>query len=215
MQTVRIIDLGGVNCYLLKAGNSFVLIDTGFAFRRNKLRKELENAGCKPGNLVLAVVTHGDSDHTGNCAYLGRHYGAKIAMHREDSGMVEKGDMLWNRKMRGTLERMFLSLPFLRLNRKDRFKPDIYLEDEQELSMYGLEAKVVHIPGHSAGSIGILTGDGLLFCGDLLGNNRKPGLFSIIDDMETAQSSVDRLRALNIDKVFPGHGKPFSMKELQ
>ncbi|RLI67201.1 hypothetical protein DRO91_10540, partial [Candidatus Heimdallarchaeota archaeon] len=30
------------------------------------LERELEKAGCKPGDLKLVVLTHGDFDHTGN-----------------------------------------------------------------------------------------------------------------------------------------------------
>ncbi len=66
---------------------------------RDALEKELENAGCKPGNLQLIVLTHGDTDHAGNCAYLREKYGAQIAMHSDDSGMVERGYPSWNRKM--------------------------------------------------------------------------------------------------------------------
>ena len=40
-QDIETINLGGVNCFLLKAGDGFVLIDTGFAARRDQLEKEL------------------------------------------------------------------------------------------------------------------------------------------------------------------------------
>jgi len=36
--------LQGVNCYLLKAGSGFVLIDTGFKSNRSRLEKELAGA---------------------------------------------------------------------------------------------------------------------------------------------------------------------------
>jgi len=71
----------------------FILIDTGCSNKRVELEKRLESAGCKPGDLKLIVLTHGDFDHTGNAAYLRKKFGAKIAMHHEDSGMVERGDM--------------------------------------------------------------------------------------------------------------------------
>ena len=94
----NVINLGGVNCYLLAAGDGYILIDTGFAAKRVQLENSLESVGCKPGKLKLIVLTHGDSDHADNCAYLRSKYGCKIAMHRLDSGMVERGDMSWNRK---------------------------------------------------------------------------------------------------------------------
>nr|MDO8075676.1 MBL fold metallo-hydrolase [Candidatus Freyarchaeota archaeon] len=73
--------LGTVNCYLIKTDTSYILIDTGCSNKRTELEKELESAGCKPGNLKLVVLTHGDFDHTGNAAYLREKFGTRIAMH--------------------------------------------------------------------------------------------------------------------------------------
>ncbi len=64
--------LGSVNCYLVNAGLNYVLIDTGSSNQRAYLERELRSAGCKPGNLKLIVITHGDFDHTGNAAHLRR-----------------------------------------------------------------------------------------------------------------------------------------------
>ena len=61
---------GSVNCYLIENDSKYILIDTGSSKQRTQLEKELKNAGCKPGNLKLIVITHGDFDHTGNASYL-------------------------------------------------------------------------------------------------------------------------------------------------
>ena len=94
------------------------------------------------------------------------------------------------------------------------FEPDVFLEDEQDLSAYGLDARVVHLPGHSSGSIGILAGDGDLFCGDLLVNVMRPSLHYYIDDLAQAHESIRKLRGLGVETVYPGHGKPFPSSEL-
>ena len=217
---IKTITLRGVNCYLIKIGDVFILIDTGFPNKRTDLEKELESAGCKPGNLKLVVITHGDFDHTGNCAYLREKYGTKIAMHRSESEVVERGDMLLGRKDRHILARMIfrlmfrIILAFMRLGRFDKFKPDLYIEDGYDLSEYGFDAKILHIPGHSKGSIGILTIGGDLFCGDLLTNRDKPALNSIMDDPEAANTSVEKLKSLKINTVYPGHGKQFPMERF-
>ena len=41
-----------VNCYLIRNSNGFILIDTGTTGKRDMIKKELENAGCQPGNLI-------------------------------------------------------------------------------------------------------------------------------------------------------------------
>ena len=87
-----------INCYLVRISDDFILIDTGGNNKRNVVEKELENVGCHPGNMKLIVLTHGDFDHSGNAAYFREKFGSQVAMHKDDSGMVEHGDMLWNRR---------------------------------------------------------------------------------------------------------------------
>jgi glyoxylase-like metal-dependent hydrolase (beta-lactamase superfamily II) len=156
-------------------------------------------------------LTHGDFGHCGNAAYLREKFGSQIAMHKDDSGMVEHGDMLWNRSKRNILIRLVFKL-FLRLSKSDRFKPDLYIDEGYDFSKYGFDAKVLEIPGHSQGSVGILTVSGELFCGDLLANVGKPDIWSIIDDSDAAHASIEKLRSLQINTVYPGHGKPFPME---
>ena len=205
--------LMSVNCYLVKTPPGYILIDTGLPKRRSDLVRELETAGCNPGDLNLIIVTHGHIDHNGNTAYLRERYDAKIAMHRGDSVMAESGDMFAG--MRGIAVAIIrLLLPLVGMGRYDSFRPDIVLEDGQDLSEYGFDARVVHVPGHSKGSICILTAEGDLFCGDILGNTGRPAKTTIVDDPVEMDASLGRLRTLEVETVYPGHGKPFRMEQL-
>jgi hydroxyacylglutathione hydrolase len=201
--------LGGVNCYLIQTDHGFVLIDTGSSNQRASLAAELERAGCQPGNLRLIVITHGDFDHTGNAAYLRGKLEAKIAMHTGDSGMAERGDMFWNRR-KGNLVLKVMAPMLFRFKKPDRFVPDLALSDGYELVEYGCEAQVLSIPGHSKGSIGVLTAAGELFCGDLLTNMDQPVINAIMDDADKAKESVIKLKSYDIHRVYPGHGEPFA-----
>lgn len=180
---------------------------------RSALEKELEMAGCRPGDLQLILLTHGDFDHSGNAAYLRIKYGSKIAMHPADSGVVEHGEIFWNRKKDFCLLGKIISL-VLGFGRKEKFVPDLLVEDGADLSGYGFQAKVVYIPGHSSGSIGVLTNTGDLFCGDLIVNPGVPAPTTIIDDPAVARASIQKLLEMNVNTVFPGHGKPFAMDEF-
>lgn len=207
--------LGSVNCYLIKTNTGFFLIDTGWANKRKDLETELERAGCTPGNLELIILTHGDFDHTGNSAYISKKFGSKIAMHSDDSGMVENGNMFWNRKKANVFTRTAVNALLGILGLKpDRFKPDISIDEGDDLSKYGFDAGVLHVPGHSKGSIGILTTEGDFFCGDLLENTDKPASCSIIDDPMDFNVSIEKLGKVKINTVYPGHGKPFQMALL-
>jgi hydroxyacylglutathione hydrolase len=200
------------NSYLLKTGTGFILIDTGFSWQRGKLRKTLETVGCMPGDLKLVVITHADFDHTGNCAWLQKKYKAPIAIHRAESAVVERGRMLLSRKNRqGVFARTMVDVMGLFIFR--RFKPDIYIDEGNDLSRYGLDARVFHIPGHSMGSIGILTADGHFFCGDLLTNEKRPEKSTLVDDAVEMDASVERLKSLDIRTIYPGHGRPFTLAQ--
>ncbi len=49
-----------------------------------------------------------------------------------------------------------------------------------------------------------------LFYGDLLRNMMGNPGFPMIDDMAAARASIEKLRKMNVKKVYTGHGKPFS-----
>ena len=205
--------LMAVNCYLVKTPTGCILIDTGLPNRRSDLVRELEAADCGIGDLKLIVITHGHLDHNGSTAYLRERYGAKIAMHLGDSAMAESGDMFVGLKGLNVAVIRTL-LPLVGMSRYDSFTPNISLEDGFDLSKYGLEARVVHLPGHSKGSIGVLTTEGDFFCGDLLVNNKNPARNTLIDDQAEYDASLERLKTLNVKTIYPGHGKPFPMDQF-
>ena len=217
IRTIRLwlpMHISRVNCYLIKTDSDFILIDTGSSNQRGELEQELEAAGCRPGNLRVIVITHGDFDHTGNAAYLRQKFGTPIAMHKGDLGMADHGDMFWNRKSGNVIIRKLAPI-FMKFPQADWFTPDVLVEDGLRLSDYGCEGRVLSIPGHSLGSIGILTDDGSLFCGDLLDNTDKPRFNTIMDDPTTARASVDRLKELAVKMVYPGHGAPFALEMIK
>jgi len=206
--------MGMVNSYLIETSTGHLLIDTAGSTARNKLLAELENSDCTPNSLKLILLTHGDFDHIGNAAYLRSSFGARIAMHRDDSGMAERGDMFVNRKKPNIIIKALLPI-FSGFGRSERFTPDILLSDGYGFSEYGLDAKVVSLPGHSKGSIGILTGIGELFCGDLFENMKGPTLNSLMDDSAAAKASIENLEGMKITTIYPGHGQPFTMEMLK
>jgi hydroxyacylglutathione hydrolase len=205
--------MGSVNCYLIEAGAGFVLVDTGAPNSRVRLQDNLRRLGCGPGKLGLILLTHGDFDHTGNAACLRRVFGCRIGMHADDANMAETGDMFSNRRRSNPILRV-LAPRLIGFGRADRFAPDMILEDGSSLAACGLDARVVSIPGHSKGSIGILTADGNFFCGDLLENIRQPALNSLMDDYLAGLTSLAKLRGLGIKKIYPGHGAPFLIERL-
>ncbi len=215
-QDIRTLALRWVNAYLVKTDAGFVLIDTGIRGNRATLERELHAAGCAPGDLKLIIVTHGDPDHSGNAAYLRDTYGAKIAMHRVEASTVEQGNMFLSRGSLSPVRRMMKPLMRLfRLRKRDRFSPDLFFEDGDRLDEYGLSATILHVPGHTTGSIAVLTDDGAFFSGDFLENRTCPSLATLIDNAEALKAGFERVKTLDIHTVHPGHGRSFSLDEIR
>ena len=213
--TIRAQNLFDSNCYLLRSADGFVLIDTSVAGRRDALVGKLRSAGCEPGDLRLVVLTHAHSDHAGNCAHLQVAYRAPVAMHVGDAGKAERGDMFWQPEGPTLAMRLAKAVTSLMgIARFEPFVPDVLLEEGRRLDEYGLPATVLHLPGHSPGSICILADTGELFCGDLLTGTRGPQLNTIIDVAADYEASIERLRGLPATTVYPGHGVPFALDEL-
>ncbi len=204
--------MGRVNCYLISTDSGYALIDTGGSNNRKELISQLESAGCQPGTLQLIILTHGDFDHTGNAAYLRGAYASRIAMHPGDLGMAEQGDMFYNRKQPNILIRTLVPL-ITGFGKAQRFSPDVLVSDGDDLSSFGLDARIISIPGHSQGSIAILSAEADLFCGDLLENTKEPALGSLTDNLPAAAASLEKLAGLPVGMVYPGHGQPFSMSQ--
>jgi glyoxylase-like metal-dependent hydrolase (beta-lactamase superfamily II) len=219
---------GSCSCYLIKSDSGFILIDAGSYKIRNKLLNSLSHIGCNPENLKLVILTHGHFDHTGNAQYFQKNYKAKILIHENDLEMVEKGIVpLKNRKFRPFYLRIMkpIFLFFYKSTINDlkdnfeTFEPDILIKDDLfNLKPYGFNADIIHIPGHSSGSIGIITENRNFFSGDIMVNFRdKPAYnyYMADENFDDLDKSIEKVKKLNIKRVFPGHGRPFNMETLK
>ncbi|MCW4013368.1 MAG: MBL fold metallo-hydrolase [Candidatus Bathyarchaeota archaeon] len=194
------------NCYLLHNENGFYLIDTGIKKQRKKLETAITEAGCQPGDLKLIILTHGHVDHVGNAAYLRDNYGAKIAMHQGDVNMVTGGGMFADAPQSLMIKIVGFFMNVTGLGDFETFQPDILLEN-QSLTEYGLDAEVIQTPGHSKGSISLQT-NGTLFCGDIF-NGSMENITTLVNDQTALDYSAEKLRNIQAETVYPGHGKPF------
>lgn len=234
MQEIIRIDLGGVNCYLLKNEQRFMLVDTGghmfldkeFENRRSQLVHELEKNGVDDSNLDMILLTHGDNDHACNANYIREKFHSKIAMHANDMFMVEKANPDVYR-VNSNYQSVIFRIVFKLMDSKIRllmdkvykefeiFQPDIQLENGQSLSEFGFEGTIYHLPGHTAGSIGILDYEGNLIAGDLFANNKKPSLAINAQNFDEMKESARKILDNDIIKIYPGHGEPFAAGRIK
>jgi glyoxylase-like metal-dependent hydrolase (beta-lactamase superfamily II) len=209
------IDLGFVNAYLLGAGGRFVLVDTGLSSQWPRLRAALETANCSPELLALVVISHADTDHAGNARRLQEEWRVPIAVHAADAGALETG-VAPPRKGRGSLAQAVMGLMgFMRRlgggAMAPTLKPDILLHDGQSLCDWELDARVIHLPGHTPGAIALLLKGGSLIAGDVFANRSKPDISPFIENFDAYRASLLKAKSLaaSIVTVYPGHGPSF------
>ncbi|MDO5521412.1 MAG: MBL fold metallo-hydrolase [bacterium] len=234
MQKIVQIELDGVNSYLIKNGDAFLLVDTGghmfmdkvYTNRRDALEKRLEEEGVNENNLRLIVLTHGDNDHVCNAKYLRDKYHARIAMHPSDVWMVKRADFSCY-QANSNYESPVLKLFFHFMNSKidllmkkvyaefEPFRPDILLKEGQSLKDYNFDGTIYHCPGHTNGSIGILDSKGNFICGDLFANNKKPALAINAKNFKELRMAAKQVLGLKVTTIYPGHGKPFQAAAIK
>jgi hydroxyacylglutathione hydrolase len=98
-----------------------------------------------------------------------------------------------------------------RLLRFRRALPDLLLDDGDTIG--GL--KVMHVPGHTAGSIVLSREDGVVFSGDALLSDKhgqvRPPDPRLALDRARALTSAELIKALPISLLCTGHGTPVHM----
>jgi glyoxylase-like metal-dependent hydrolase (beta-lactamase superfamily II) len=199
------------NVYLL-TGERAVLIDAGAPTDVPRILAFLEEHGISAGQLALILPTHGHWDHAGGARALRDATKAPIAIHRGDLELVRGGN---NGRPKPTCSMGYLIRAFV--NRGfPPFEPDIVIDDELDLQPFGVDARVLLTPGHTAGSISVLTGEGDAIVGDLLMGGwlggrlfpRRPGMHYFAENVEQLKASLRYVLGLKPRTIQPGHGLP-------
>lgn len=195
------------NCYLIE-DEEMMLIDTGNPGNSKKIINYVKNTlNRKPQDIKTIIITHHHFDHIGSLEELKRATGAKIAAHKDDANYIADTE----KPEEPLISKIFINLLKI-IYRPKAVKPDILLEENNEICGY----RVIHTPGHTPGSIClhnennkvIFVGDNLTDKMDKIGG--PPGIFTL--NMKQANKSIKKLENLDIDVIFTGHGKPITSK---
>jgi glyoxylase-like metal-dependent hydrolase (beta-lactamase superfamily II) len=202
MSHVERIQCGNGNCYLICENDHAVLVDTA----RARFRYKILDA-CQNKNVRLIVLTHGHIDHVQNAAFLAEELNVPIAMHQSDYAL-SKDNLLEPLSAHTLLGKIVLALSGKAFKNDEipSFMPKAYLKEGDTLSEYGVSAKIVELPGHTKGSIGLLIEDSIIV-GDALMNFVRPSLSLLYGDLEMVKKSADKLKPLS-GMIYFGHGKP-------
>ena len=207
--TIQQLKGGTDNCYLVTDGTNAVLVDTSSGESR-----EMVMDACSKYDLKLVVLTHPHFDHAENAAAISEKFGVPVAYHRADDGIFDSYDSqpLRSYGLVGFVV-LQMSLKVLREIKVERPANCVFVAEGDTLEDYGFpDVKVIELPGHTAGSIGLLVQDHSLIAGDALDNWIAPGMGHLCADLGAMKSTYAKIRALGPRTIYYGHGKPTVQK---
>ena len=177
------------NCFIVgKEAAEGMVIDPGG--NSEEICRAIADSGL---DIRIIVLTHGHSDHIAALYDIQDRTGAEVAIHIDDADFLEGG---------GSFSSQF------GISYKTPHPPDRLLREGDEIEISGISFKVLHTPGHTPGSICLLTAV-KVFTGDTLfrrgiGTTMMPGSSrsQLINSIHT------RLMVLPDDTIiYPGHGR--------
>ncbi|MDP6402538.1 MAG: MBL fold metallo-hydrolase [SAR202 cluster bacterium] len=189
--------------YLIE-DDTMALVDSGLPWDAGSVVRYIRSIGRNPDDLGYILATHSHPDHTSGALSIQRRTGARIVAHSGDTRTYsDDGVSLSYMKVFNSLP---VPLPFFK-----RTPVDLVVEDGHVLPLRG-GTRVVHVPGHTPGSLCFLVEDGgVLFSGDTLFSDGRrlsrsvpfPGY-----DGEKYRRSLERLATLEFETLCGGHGVP-------
>jgi metallo-beta-lactamase class B len=183
----------GADClvYALDLGD-LVLIDCGAGRSWPQIYTNIRSAGLNPDRLHTLVLTHAHVDHIGPAARIKKETNCRVVAHANDAPAIESGDP----------EFTVASLYGVDLQ---GVKPDYLMKgDEETLEFKEGDLKLLHIPGHTPGSIAAVCesgGERILFGQDIHG----PFSPAFGSDLDAWKKSMHKLIGLNAGILCEGH----------
>ena len=177
-----------------------VILDPGCFFPEEQ--KELTDFIAKNDLQPKYIIhSHGHVDHVLGSNYLRDHYNIQAIMHKDDLNILRRS------KDFGEMIGITVEQP------RD---PEIFIEEGEKISFGNTSFDVLHLPGHSPGSIGLYNEkEHVIFAGDVL-FRRGIGRTDLMggDHMTLINNIKSKLLSLNDDTiVYPGHGETTTIKE--
>jgi glyoxylase-like metal-dependent hydrolase (beta-lactamase superfamily II) len=184
------------------------LIDPGLTGKGNYKIPSIQKAGFELSSIKRVIMTHTHLDHIGCFAEILKQLPwAELWVHRLEADLLEKGDErgVYGMDMfRGFCQGQLGLKPGAfkcQVNRK--------LQGGETLDLGDMTWEVIHIPGHSMGSIGLYyPSTKILIPGDVVYADCAIGRFDLYGaDPAGLKESLMRLAELEVDILLPGHNQ--------
>ena len=208
---VYLIDMEGMNVFLIALPQSLTLIDTSFPGTSARVFEAVRSIGRDPVEIRDILVTHCHPDHAGGLADLTQATGATAWMHPEDAQKARQGEAFRPYETSpGPRHRLFAEQVIEQ--GPTTYQPatvDKEVEPGETIPVAG-GIKAVGTPGHTAGHLVFLwRGDGgVLFVGDAANNVEGLDLSPIYENLDQGLKDLRALGDLEFDTACFAHGAP-------
>lgn len=184
------------------------VVDAGLMGKGEYKIKSIRKTGVQLTDIKRVIMTHTHLDHIGCLGEILQAIPhAELWVHETEANFLEKGD---ERAVYGM--DMFQSM----CQAQYRIQPGAFafqvhrkLEGKETLDLGGTAWEVLHIPGHSAGSIGLYNSqDKILIPGDTVYADYAIGRFDLYGASGAQlKESLMELAKLKVDILLPGHNR--------
>jgi glyoxylase-like metal-dependent hydrolase (beta-lactamase superfamily II) len=198
---IRLIKSGApwkTNCYLVRhlPSGEQAAIDPG-----DEAETIIQAVLTQGAELRYIWLTHAHHDHVGAVATLCRRFGLVCDLHKADVRLLRHAPMYALQ-----FEHKIIEAP----------EPFRLYDTASQLQLGGAAVEVLHVPGHTAGSVCYSVG-GFVFTGDTLlyehvGRTDLPGGDAALLKISISQL-VESLPGYTV--IFPGHGRPWTVAEAR
>lgn len=216
-----------VNCYAVRGGNGWTLVDTGFHTpeAEEAWRRAFRELGFEPRDLEGIIVTHFHPDHYGAAGWLQDLSGAPVFMHDRELAVA---DRVWREATIGEMEAFARRqgvpgelIPRLAERRRQVLswvqpRPEVTpLPEGASVNAGDRTFEVVWTPGHTDGLMVLWNaGERLLLANDMvlpdISPNISAGPLAAPDPLGRYLDSLARVRELPAALTLPGHRRPIT-----
>jgi hydroxyacylglutathione hydrolase len=178
-----------------------ILIDTGYISDFRETKRLIADLSVNLADVSLIINTHTHCDHIGGNRKIQQKSGCDIALHTVGKFFIDTRDD-WSTWWRYYHQEA------------DFFDCTTALTDGDIIAVGPHEFEVMHTPGHASDGIVLYNRrKKILISSDTLWENDMAVMTLRVEGstaMFQMRDSLQKLESLDVQHVYPGHGKPFS-----
>ena len=200
----------GARVTVLTKGDEVLLVDAGMKGSSGLIIDSLESIGLSIDMVKTLVISHRHPDHAAGAAELVGGRDISVMAHRLETGVLTGREQSPNPIQNKLMAR--IAAPVIERMTGSPTKVDVELEDGDVIP-FAFPVQVVHLPGHTVGSIALFLPDRkLVIIGDALQYKLSLKLFppapGVTEDPEQAMESLRKLLNLDFDAICFSHFSP-------